>query len=136
MKYILTSDLSPLQNEPITDKAVPKKVYVRTKTRVKPPPEKIMVKRETGRNTLASLEEENMIEIDDEEEDDEDNADFSLIRSHRSIRTFHEQNQLSPMSVIYAKNYDKKEHKGWVKPLFSSIVYRLPVSYEYCFSFS
>ncbi|OXU27996.1 hypothetical protein TSAR_001295 [Trichomalopsis sarcophagae] len=34
----------------------------------------------------------------------------------------------SPVSVSYAINYMEKEHKGWVKPVFSSIVYRLPVS--------
>ncbi|XP_031777363.1 major facilitator superfamily domain-containing protein 6 isoform X2 [Nasonia vitripennis] len=32
----------------------------------------------------------------------------------------------SPVSVSYAINYKEKEHKGWVKPVFSSIVYRLP----------
>lgn len=33
----------------------------------------------------------------------------------------------SPLGVRYAANYDEKKNVGWVKPMFSSIVYRLPV---------
>lgn len=49
-----------------------------------------------------------------------------------SIRTRRSTKQASagqsPVSVSYAINYKEKEHRGWVKPVFSSIVYRLPVS--------
>lgn len=30
----------------------------------------------------------------------------------------------SPVQVSYAQNYDNKEHKSWVQPIISSIVYR------------
>lgn len=30
----------------------------------------------------------------------------------------------SPVQVSYAQNYDDKEHKSWVQPIISSIVYR------------
>ncbi|KMQ92798.1 major facilitator superfamily domain-containing protein 6-like isoform x1 protein [Lasius niger] len=116
-----------MKNEQTIDRAVPKKVHVRTKTRVKPPPEKIMVKRDVE-NKLTLLN-ENDITLDDDEEETEKSMDISLMRSRRSIRTFHSfmgQNQLSPLSITYAANYNEKENKGWVKPLFSSIVYRLP----------
>lgn len=89
-----------------------------------------MVKREVEKK-LPFLNENN-IELDDDEEETERNMDMSLIRSRRSKRMLHSpflsQNQLSPLSVTYAANYNEKENKGWVKPLFSSIVYRLPVS--------
>lgn len=97
---------------------------------MKPLPEKIIVKRDTAK-ILTFLKDDDIIRIDDEEENDERNVDTPLARSRRSIRMLHGsigQNQLSPLSVTYAANYDEKENKGWVKPLFSSIVYRLPVS--------
>lgn len=34
----------------------------------------------------------------------------------------------SPLSVSNAANYQENKHKEWVKPAFSSIVYKLPVS--------
>ncbi|XP_011861274.1 PREDICTED: major facilitator superfamily domain-containing protein 6 isoform X2 [Vollenhovia emeryi] len=116
-----------MKNEPIDDRTVPKKAYVRTKTRVKPPPEKIMVKRDANRRQAFS-DEDDMIKIDDNDEESERNMDVTLTRSRRSIRMFHgsKSAQLSPMSVVYAANYNEKENKEWVKPLFSSIVYRLP----------
>lgn len=89
-----------------------------------------MVKRETERNTLASLEEKDMINVDDDDEKDENNAEFRLVKSRRNKRMY-EQSKLSPVPVDSAVNYKKDENKGWVKPLFSSIVYRLPVSHEY-----
>lgn len=114
----------------MADRTVPKKAYVRTKTRVKPPPEKIMIKRDVHeRQTISN---EDMIQIDDNEEENERNMDGSLMRTRRSIRTLHGPlgpNQLSPLSVTYAANYKEKENKEWVKPLFSSIVYSLPVSH-------
>lgn len=114
----------------MTDRTVPKKAYDRVKTRVKPPPAKIMVKRDVERRQTFS-DEDDMIKIDDNEEE----MDISLTRSRRSIRTFHGfgPNQLSPLSVTYAANYNEKENKEWVKPLFSSIVYRLPVSRKLIF---
>lgn len=91
-----------------------------------------MVKRDVEKK--LSFLNENDIKIDDNEEETERNMDMPLMRSRRSIRTLHGplfgQNQLSPLSITYAANYNEKENKGWVKPLFSSIVYRLPVSYK------
>lgn len=90
-----------------------------------------MVKRDVEKK-LTFLNEDEDIKIADDEEETKRNMDMSLMRSRRSIRTLHGtifgQNQLSPLSITYATNYNEKEHKGWVKPLFSSIVYRLPVS--------
>lgn len=119
----------------MADRTVPKKAYVRTKTRVKPPPEKIMVKRDVEKQIF--LDEDNMIKIDDNEEENESNMDVPLVRSRRSIRMFHGSfgPQLSPLSVTYADNYNAQENKEWVKPLFSSIVYRLPVSHKPGFDF-
>lgn len=116
----------------MTDRTVPKKVYVRTKERMKPPPEKIMVKRDVGRRETFSDEDDMIDKIDDSEEENERNMDIPLMRSRRSIRTFHGPAgpKLSPLSVTYAANYNEKENKEWVKPLFSSIVYRLPVSHK------
>lgn len=34
----------------------------------------------------------------------------------------------SPLPVTYCVNYNQQEHADWVKPLFSSIVYRLSVT--------
>lgn len=114
---------------------VPKKAYSRSKIRVKPPPEKVMVRRdvEQNLNKLTFSEKDDMVKIDDVEKEDESNADNSFVRIRRNIKTFHGfggPNQLSPLSVTYAVNYDTKDHKGWVKPLFSSIIYRLPVNYN------
>ena len=57
------------------------------------------------------------------------NIESLLHRARRSTK-FSSVGQ-SPLSVSYAANYEEKEHKGWVKPIFSSIVYRLPVSSYY-----
>lgn len=96
---------------------------------MKPPPAKIMVKRDVEKKPIF-VEEGDMIKIEYGEEENERNANVPLTRSRRSIRTFYNPigNQLSPLPVTYAANYNDKENKGWVKPLFSSIVYRLPVS--------
>lgn len=120
-----------LQNEPVADRTVPKKAYVHTKTRAKPPPVKIMVKRDVEQRQTF-LDEDDMIKIDDIEEESERNMDMPLVRSRRSIRTFHgfNPNLLSPMPVTYASNYNELENKDWVKPLFSSIVYRIGVSHK------
>lgn len=69
---------------------------------------------------------------EDSKEEHERNA--PLFRNRRSVRTYHDygESQLSPLSVAYATNYNKEQNKGWVKPLFSSIVYRLPVSNGEC----
>ncbi|XP_024886144.1 major facilitator superfamily domain-containing protein 6 isoform X1 [Temnothorax curvispinosus] len=105
-----------MMNEPMTDRTVPKKAYVRTKTRVKPPPEKIMVKRDVNKRQTFSDEGDN-------EKENKRNMDI-LIRSRRSLRSHG--GELSPQSVSNALNYNERENKEWVKPLFSSIVYRLP----------
>ncbi|KAG7190592.1 hypothetical protein KM043_006682 [Ampulex compressa] len=139
-----------LKNEMLEDGKPPKKAYTRTKVRVKPPPEKIMVKRDldaqaaaldnsetsffqrqwsTMKNLrkLMFLEEEEDNTIGkNEEEAEEEEANVPLVRNRRSIRMPHLSAGQSPLAVTYAANYDEKENKGWVKPLFSSIVYRLP----------
>ncbi|XP_025155037.1 major facilitator superfamily domain-containing protein 6 isoform X2 [Harpegnathos saltator] len=123
-----------MKNEPITGRTVPKKAYVHMKTRVKPPPEKIMVKRDTERK-LTSLEEEeeedDAVQFDDnDKEEDQENANMFFTRNRRNANAVVHgpigEYPLSPLSVTYAENYDAKENKGWVKPIFSSIVYRLP----------
>jgi len=113
------------------ERTVPKKAYVHIKTHVKPPPEKIMVKRDVEKRQTF-LDEDDMVKINDNEEENEKNIDMSLVRRRRNTRMFHGSigpNKLSPQSVIYASNYNEKENKEWVKPLFSSIVYRLPVNH-------
>lgn len=91
-----------------------------------------MVKRDVGKK--LSLLNENDINIDDNEEETGRSMNMPLVRNRRSVRMLHgpafAQNQLSPSSVTYAENYDEDKNKEWVKPLFSSIVYRLPVSYK------
>lgn len=48
----------------------------------------------------------------------------STMRSERN----HGATGQSPQNVNFAVNYNKKEHFDWVAPLFSSIIYRTPVS--------
>lgn len=50
------------------------------------------------------------------------------VRQRRNAKLPYPSSALSPLPVTYAINYNEKENKGWVKPLFSSIVYRLSVS--------
>ncbi|KAF6198950.1 hypothetical protein GE061_006973 [Apolygus lucorum] len=49
-----------------------------------------------------------------------------LIRHTRSINRLRFEPGISPLNIkdIRLVNYDEKEQQGWVKPLFSSIVYR------------
>ncbi|XP_020288073.1 major facilitator superfamily domain-containing protein 6 isoform X2 [Pseudomyrmex gracilis] len=108
-----------LKNEPMKDGTVPKKAHTRTKTRVKPPPAKVMVKREVD----VPFE---TWKIENSEEEHGRNVNAPLFRNRRSVRMYHVGSQLSPLSVTYAANYNEEHNKGWVKPLFSSIVYRLP----------
>lgn len=49
-----------------------------------------------------------------------------LVRKKRS-RNYGAPGQ-SPQTVNFAKNYNITEHFDWVAPLFSSIIYRTPVS--------
>lgn len=77
------------------------------------------------------IEEEEQEDDDDDELDedsDEEEVDVPLIRRRRSLRFPHLPLGRSPLPVNFAVNYDEKENKDWVKPQFSSIVYRLPVS--------
>ncbi|KOC63661.1 Major facilitator superfamily domain-containing protein 6 [Habropoda laboriosa] len=90
-----------LNNQPLDDGRPPKKAYTHTKTRVKPPPTKVMVKRDVR---------------------DEDLNTPRKPPVKRYVRIPH--SGQSPHSVSYAANYNEKENRGWVKPLFSSIVYR------------
>lgn len=61
---------------------------------------------------------------DEEEENDMEEMEPPLVRTKRYVRIPH--SGQSPHTVSYAANYNEQENKGWVKPLFSSIVYRLP----------
>ncbi|KAH0555488.1 major facilitator superfamily domain-containing protein 6 isoform X2 [Cotesia glomerata] len=74
------------------------------------------------------IEEEEQEDDDDEldEDSDEEEVDVPLIRRRRSLRFPHLPLGRSPLPVNFAVNYDEKENKDWVKPQFSSIVYRLP----------
>ncbi|CAG5075334.1 Similar to MFSD6: Major facilitator superfamily domain-containing protein 6 (Homo sapiens) [Cotesia congregata] len=75
------------------------------------------------------IEEEEQEDDDDDELDedsDEEEVDVPLIRRRRSIRFPHLPLGRSPLPVNFAVNYEEKENKDWVKPQFSSIVYRLP----------
>ncbi|CAD1478928.1 unnamed protein product [Heterotrigona itama] len=135
-----------LNNQPLDDGRPPKKAYTHTKTRVKPPPTKVMVKRDINDETteneplskfqrqwttmktlraISLLDEEEDEEVNEsEDEDDEEDVEVPLVRRKRYIRVPH--SGKSPHSVAYAANYNERENKGWVKPLYSSIVYRLP----------
>ncbi|XP_023247454.1 major facilitator superfamily domain-containing protein 6 isoform X2 [Copidosoma floridanum] len=48
-----------------------------------------------------------------------------LPRQRRQIRNFQYPTGQSPLSVTFAANYKGNKHKEWVKPQFSSIVYKL-----------
>ncbi|KAG8040362.1 hypothetical protein G9C98_000933 [Cotesia typhae] len=75
------------------------------------------------------IEEEEQEDDDDDELDedsDEEEVDVPLIRRRRSLRFPHLPLGRSPLPINFAVNYDEKENKDWVKPQFSSIVYRLP----------
>ncbi|XP_017889628.1 major facilitator superfamily domain-containing protein 6 isoform X2 [Ceratina calcarata] len=134
-----------LNNQPLDNGKPPKKAYTHTKTRVKPVPSKVMVKRDVGdevsnenevfmkseqeRSTMKtvrkwSLMDEEMSDRENRNDNEEEIIDMPLIRTKRYVRVPH--SGVSPHSVSYAANYNEKENRGWVKPLFSSIVYRLP----------
>lgn len=143
------SRLHPFQNQPLDDDKPPKKAYANTKTRVKPPPVKVMVKRDIDDeandenksefkaqqqwSTMRSLRKVSLLHEEEEEEEEElhrhaeveQNVEVPVVRTKRYVRMHH--SGQSPHTVVYAVNYDERENKGWVKPLFSSIVYRLPV---------
>lgn len=116
---------------------------------MKPPKEKTMVRREIRQDqdtsgvsfgndeaawsSMKSLRKLMFLEDEEEFEEREEGKneafpDATSVRNKRNVRNSAGQ---SPLAVSYAANYNEKENKGWVKPLFSSIVYRLPV----CFLF-
>ena len=71
-------------------------------------------------------------EKDEEEEEEEAEADEEknkrFVRIRRSVNKYPRASAgQSPLSVNYANNYDAVQQKSWVKPMFSSIVYNLPV---------
>lgn len=139
--------VSSFQNEPLDDGRPPKKVYTYTKTPMKPPPVKIMVKRDTNDEapdekvslfkqqwtTMKSVRKLSILENEEKDAMHQDNVEFNaevpLVRMKRYVRVPH--SGQSPHSVSYAANYNEEENKGWVKPLFSSIVYRLPVEFVF-----
>ncbi|XP_016909766.2 major facilitator superfamily domain-containing protein 6 isoform X1 [Apis cerana] len=129
-----------LNNQPLDEGKPLKKAYTHTKTRVKPPPTKVMVKRDADKetwtendssvfeprqqwSTMKKLRKMSLNE-DEEEENDMEEMEPPLVRTKRYVRIPH--SGQSPHTVSYAANYNEQENKGWVKPLFSSIVYRLP----------
>lgn len=80
---------------------------------------------------ISLLDQEEEEANESEDEDDEENVEMPLVRRKRYIRVPH--SGKSPHSVAYAANYNERENKGWVKPLYSSIVYRLPVQIAFVF---
>lgn len=81
---------------------------------------------------ISLLDEEEEEEVNEsEDQDDEEDVEAPLVRRKRYIRVPH--SGKSPHSVAYAANYNEQENKGWVKPLYSSIVYRLPVQIVFVF---
>ena len=102
---------------------------------------KVMVKRDTSDEIIkdnqilsessqpwSTMKTPRKLTLMDDEEMDGDKGeavDVPLVRSKRYVWVPH--SGKSPHSVSYAANYNEQENKGWVKPLFSSIVYRLPV---------
>lgn len=131
------------QNQPLDEGKPPKKAYAHTKTRVKPPPSKVMVKRDANLketwtendssvleprqqwSTMKKLRKMSLNEDEEEENESEEEVEPPMVRTKRYVRIPH--SGQSPHTVSYAANYNEQENKGWVKPLFSSIVYRLPV---------
>lgn len=59
------------------------------------------------------------------------NNQLLLKRPRRNARNIVITTGQSPLSVSFASNYKESKHKEWVKPQFSSIVYRLPVRKKY-----
>ncbi|XP_050484552.1 major facilitator superfamily domain-containing protein 6 isoform X2 [Bombus huntii] len=133
-----------LNNQPLDDGRPPKKAYTHTKTRVKPPPMKVMVKREANDeiseekeslskfqtvtvnspSKVSLLDEEEEEEANENDENNDEDVQMPLVRTKRYVNVPH--SGKSPHSVSNAANYNEEENKGWVKPLYSSIVYRLP----------
>ncbi|XP_050594647.1 major facilitator superfamily domain-containing protein 6 isoform X2 [Bombus affinis] len=133
-----------LNNQPLDDGRPPKKAYTHTKTRVKPPPMKVMVKRDANDEiseeeflskfqtvtdkspSKVSLldEEEEEEEANENDENNDEDVQMPFVRTKRYVNVPH--SGKSPHSVSNAANYNEEENKGWVKPLYSSIVYRLP----------
>ncbi|XP_068978746.1 major facilitator superfamily domain-containing protein 6 isoform X2 [Bombus flavifrons] len=134
-----------LNNQPLDDGRPPKKAYTHTKTRVKPPPMKVMVKRDANdeiseeKESLSKFqtvtvnppskvslldEEEEEEEANENDENNDEDVQMPLVRTKRYVNVPH--SGKSPHSVSNAANYNEEENKGWVKPLYSSIVYRLP----------
>ncbi|KAJ8683655.1 hypothetical protein QAD02_019447 [Eretmocerus hayati] len=150
----------PLEKDKSRDKKPPKKYHEITKTRAKPSPPKIMVKRDTDvinridgpvvkvyqtrlvesddgylENVLDQKLFEDQINVDENEyKEFETSKDFDMEdvnrpykRIRRAIRRLPPgPGEKSPVSVAYAENYNPVENRNWVKPKFSSIVYRLP----------
>ncbi|XP_015590380.1 major facilitator superfamily domain-containing protein 6 isoform X2 [Cephus cinctus] len=125
-----------LKNEPVNDGRGPKKAYTIVKTRAKPAPPKIMVKRDVASSENDFLQDHRYqkpsgmnhlrkLMLVEENDDLRDKAALHT-RSRRSVKCSCASMKKSPCPVTYAFNYNEKENSGWVKPRFSSIVYRLP----------
>lgn len=83
---------------------------------------------------LMSAEEVDDIEVEEFEDDaDVEEVDAPLIRKRRSMKFVYQSHGKSPISVKNARNYNPKENSDWVKPAFSTIVYRLGVCYTFAY---
>ncbi|KAK0158487.1 hypothetical protein PV328_009484 [Microctonus aethiopoides] len=82
-----------------------------------------------GKNKFIKMPLVNEVEEIEEDESDEDTdeeeIDVPLVRKRRSVRVAHLPLGRSPLPVTFADNYNPETNKDWVKPQFSSIVYRL-----------
>lgn len=84
--------------------------------------------------TVKSPSKVSLLDEEEEEEANENNdkdVQMPLVRTKRYVIVPH--SGKSPHSVSNAANYNEEENKGWVKPLYSSIVYRLPVHIAFIF---
>lgn len=126
----------------------PKKAYAKSKTATKPPKEKIMVKRNIISTETDILRHQRFRKLGKREAivASESEVFGMSVKGMRKLMFAEEEPQpaktrrsgnsrraripagQSPLAVTDAANYNEAENKYWVKPLFSSIVYRLPVS--------
>ena len=85
------------------------------------------------KDETLEYDEDEDIEEEDYEKDDEliaEAMEMPHVRKRRSARSIHPSLGQSPLAVTFAANYDETKNKGWVKPQFSSIVYRATVRFN------
>ncbi|XP_034936682.1 major facilitator superfamily domain-containing protein 6 isoform X2 [Chelonus insularis] len=100
-------------------------IFVRSFYRTDDEERKIGERRENEDNDREEDDEDDDDEFEDDS--DEEEIDVPLIRTRRSSPYAHPSpaEHKSPIPVTFAINYDEVKNKDWVKPQFSSIVYRL-----------